>query len=414
MVVMPSHLTGGSTPSPGTLQAIRTGNLFDGEHTHGPSTVLFSGSTVQDVMPGHGQLPTHIAVSDYGPGSCLLPGLIDPHTHLCLNASSDPFAHLERSDDATVFSESQQAASRALRAGITTVRDLGDRSFLSLALRRLGDDAVQMPEILTAGPPLTSVGGHCHSMGGAAEGQDALRAGVRERSQHGCHTVKVMASGGVLTSGSQPFQPQFTLAELQSVVAESRQHGLIAAAHAHDDRSILMAVRAGFDSVEHADFFTSDGVAPNPATIAALAEHGTYACMTLGALPGAPPLPDFISHRLPAITALTGLMHQEGVPLLAGSDAGIGPYKPHDVLPHTLAAFVAAGIQPAHALHIATMRAASALQLMPRRGHIAPGAHADLLAVAGDPTQDIGALHNVLAVYRGGLLVHPASTHPVR
>ncbi|MFH8562520.1 amidohydrolase family protein [Streptomyces sp. NPDC017988] len=409
---MPSRLPGaplsGATPSPGTLQAIRTSYLFDGERSYGPSTVLLSGSTVEDVLPGHAQLPAHISVSDHGPGSCLLPGLIDPHTHLCLNAGAAPFVHLEQSDDATVLSEAQQAASRALRAGITTVRDLGDRSFLSLALRRLGGGTAQMPEILAAGPPLTSVGGHCHSMGGAVEGQHALRASVQERSRRGCHTVKVMASGGVLTHGSLPFRPQFTSAELRAVVAESHKHGLLTAAHAHDDRSILMAVRAGFDSVEHADFFTSDGVVPNLATIAAMAKRGTYACITLGVLPGAPPLPDFISHRLPAITALTRLMHEEGVQLLAGSDAGIGPFKPHDVLPHTLAAFVAAGIQPTHALHLATVRAATALQLTPRRGRIARGAHADLLAVAGNPTQDIGALRNVLAVYRGGLLVHLA------
>ncbi|MER7826255.1 amidohydrolase family protein [Streptomyces sp. NPDC096097] len=396
-----------SASAPETLRAIRTDRLFDGERAYGPSTVLLSGPTVEDVLPGHGPLPAHIPVSDHGPGSCLLPGLIDPHTHLCLNAGSAPFAHLERSDDAAVLGDAGQAAARALRAGITTVRDLGDRSFLGLTLEHKGNGA-QLPEILAAGPPLTSIGGHCHSMGGAAEGQDALRAGVRERSRRGCHTVKVMASGGMLTSGSRPFLPQFTATELRSVVVESHRHGLLAAAHAHDDRSILMAVRAGFDSVEHADFFTADGVAPNPATIAAMAERGTYACITLGERPGAPPLPDSISRRLPAIAALTRLMHEEGVPLLAGSDAGIGPSKPHDVLPHTLAAFVAAGIRPAQALHIATLRAATALRL-PRKGRIAPGLHADLLAVAGDPTQDIRALSNVLAVYRGGIVVHRAS-----
>jgi imidazolonepropionase-like amidohydrolase len=189
-------------------------------------------------------------VLDLGADICVLPGLIDAHVHLAFDASSDVVSMINTVDDGQLLAQMAQAARRALQAGITTVRDLGDRNFLTLKLREQlcgwGDSG---PEIIASGPPITTLGGHCHFLGGVAEGPWELRAAVRERAQRGCEVVKVMASGGHLTAGSSPYQSQYELADLRLIVAEAHRLGLRTAAHVHCPQSIADAVAAGFDTL---------------------------------------------------------------------------------------------------------------------------------------------------------------------
>jgi imidazolonepropionase-like amidohydrolase len=168
-------------------------------------------------------------VLELGSDVCLLPGLIDAHTHLVFDASADVIAALGAVDDTTLLTQMTGAAHRVLQAGITTVRDLGDRAFLALRLREQLEASGQPgPEIVASGPPITTHGGHCHFLGGVADGPQALRAADRERAERGCEVVKVMVSGGQLTPGSKPYESQYELAELRVVVAEARH-----LAHAH-------------------------------------------------------------------------------------------------------------------------------------------------------------------------------------
>jgi imidazolonepropionase-like amidohydrolase len=244
-------------------------------------------------------------------------------------------------------------------------------------------------------------------MGGAVEGADALRAAVAERAARGVDVVKIMASGGVNTPGTDPSAAQFTADELRVVVEEARAHGLPVVAHAHSLDSIRYALAAGVDGIEHCSFITADGMSADEETIAELAAAGTAVCPTLGVIPGMTPPPAVLEMMrktgadYEARTRLFGRLHASGVRLISGSDAGINPGKAHGILPEAVIGLVEGGVSPAVALTTATTQAATALNL-PTKGHLTPGADADLVLVAGNPTTDITTLRTPTAVYLRG------------
>ncbi|MGH3513215.1 MAG: amidohydrolase family protein [Pseudonocardiaceae bacterium] len=386
-----------------TVLAVRAGRMFDGQRCFGPVTVLIDAGHIVDIDTTGATPPARAEVVDLGSDVCLLPGLIDAHVHLAFDASTDVVAGIGAVDDGQLLTQMAQAASRALRAGITTVRDLGDRGFLALALReQLDASGDPGPEIVASGPPITIPGGHCHFFGGVASGQQALRAAVRERAERGCDVVKVMVSGGVLTPGSAVHESQYDLTDLRLIVTEAHGLGLRAAAHVHAPRSIADAVTAGFDTLEHVTFITEDGVAADPATMDAIVESGVVVSATVGQVPGKGEPPPFVTRRLNAVIENWTQLHRCGARIVAGTDAGLGPIKPHDVLPYALGDLTKLGMTNVEALRATTSVAADACGLTGRKGRLIPGADADLLAVTGDPLDDIGAIHNVVAVIRAG------------
>lgn len=390
-----------------TLLAVRASRLFDGYRSFGPSTVLIGGGRIIDVDTTGSPPPAHAELLDLGPDACLLPGLIDAHVHLALGASTDVVAGLAALDDEQLLVQMAQAAHRALRAGVTTVRDLGDRGFLALRLREQLDGWGEPgPEIICSGPPITIRGGHGHFFGGVAAGAHELRAAVRQRAEQGCEVVKVMVSGGHLTPGSgtneSSDEPQYDLADLRLIVAEARRLGLRTAAHVHSPASIADAVSAGFDTLEQVTFCTADGVSADPATIAAIVESGAMVSAPVGEVPGLRELPVTIAGSLEIMIESWARLHRSGARIVPGTDAGVAPSKPHDVLPYGLAALSGLGMTNLEALRAATSVAAAACGLAGRKGRLIPGADADLLAVTGDPLADIRAVHDVVAVIRTG------------
>ncbi|HZA16854.1 MAG TPA: amidohydrolase family protein [Pseudonocardiaceae bacterium] len=304
----------------------------------------------------------------------MLPGLIDAHVHLAFDASTDVVTSIGAVDDAQLLTQMAQAARRALRSGITTVRDLGDRGFLTLALRKQLDASGDLgPEIVASGPPITVRGGHCHFLGGVADGPQALRAAVRERAERGCEVVKVMVSGGQLTPGSASHESQYDLADLRLIVAEAHGLGMTAAAHVHCPGSVANAVKAGFDTLEHVTFLTEDGVAADPATMEAIVESGVVVSATVGHVPGKGQLPPVIARSVGAVIENWARLHRDGARIVPGTDAGIAPRKPHDVLPYGLAALTGLGMTNLEVLRAATSVAAAACGLTGRKGRLAPG-----------------------------------------
>jgi imidazolonepropionase-like amidohydrolase len=387
------------------LLVLRAGQVFDGERVRGASGVVIQDGKITGLDTGGTQAPAGAEVADFGADTCLLPGLIDAHVHLAFDASADVVASLAACDDYALSDRMEAAAARMLRAGVTTVRDLGDRRYLSLKLRQL-PGAAALPHILAAGPPVTTRGGHCWFLGGEAEGQAALRAAVRERAQRGCDVVKVMVSGGNLTAGSAPHQSQYDLAALRAVVEEAHRAGLPAAAHVHGAQAVADAVEAGFDTLEHVTFFTADGVSADPALLDRIAASGVVVSVTAGAIPGGPAPHPAIAPRMTAIAANHRRMFRAGATMVPGTDAGVTPGKPHDVLPYALQALVdRIGMTPVQALRSATSIAAKAIGLAGTKGRISPGADADLLVIRGNPLADIASATRVAAVYRAGVKV---------
>ncbi len=357
---------------------------------------------IVDAGPCHASMP-RAGVVDLGDVT-IMPGLIDAHQHLVFDASSDPVARLQADDDATLILRMRLAAQRALAVGITTIRDLGDRNYLSLTLRdwyRAGAEVG--PRILASGPPITIANGHCWFLGGVAEGPDAIRAAVRERAARGVDVIKIMASGGNMTPTLGPHESQYGETDLAVAHDEAHAHDLPLAVHAHGPQAIADALAVGVDSIEHCTFFSADGVDADPAVLERLAGSACALSMTAALKPGVTSVYPAMQQRLQAIFANTATLHRAGARIVCSSDAGVGPNKPHDVLPYGVSRFLPAiGMSNAEALLATTAVAADVCGIGSITGTLEPGKDADILAVAGNPLEDLTAIHDVAAVFVRG------------
>lgn len=386
-----------------TRRALRAHRLFDGHDMHeGSVTVVTEHGRITDVDVRGAAPPEGVPVDDLGDVT-LLPGLIDTHTHLVFDSSDEVVANVQAASAEDLLAHMRRVLRSVLRAGITTVRDLGDRDYLSLVVRAETEErAGAGPTITAAGPPLTPTGGHCWFLGGQADGPEGVRLAVDERARRGVDVVKLMTTGGRMTPTTPPYESQYSLQELRLGADRAHEHGLTIAGHAHGRQGIADAVTAGFDTLEHVSFMTADGIEPDQGVIDAIAAAGIVASVSVGMLPNAP-VPGFVMTGMRE----KGLAHlkncyDSGVRICVGPDGGIAPAKPHDVLPHGIAVLVEAGIPVRAALTAATSTAAAACGLSGRVGRLAPGHDADVLAVAGNPLVDIAALQTPVAVYRRG------------
>lgn len=334
----------------------------------------------------------------------ILPGLIDIHQHLAFDASTEVVENLQADSDPTLLLRMRMAAQRALAAGITTIRDLGDRNYLALTLRDwFALDQEPGPRILASGPPLTISGGHCWFLGGEADDEEELRRAVRRHAARGVDLIKVMATGGNLTPSLGPHESQYGLSELKAVVDEARAHRLPVVVHAHGRQGIADALAAGADSIEHCTFFSADGVDADPAVVEALIASNRTISATAAMLPGPVPSYPAMVQRLDAIRANMAAICRSGGRLVCSSDAGVVPSKPHDVLPYGVSEFLPSiGLSNAEAITNVTRVAAEACGIDAITGTVEPGKEADIVVVAGNPLDDIQAIHRVIAVFARG------------
>ena len=388
----------------GGPRAYRVDRAFDGEAMiAGGALILVEGARIAAVQPGGAPTPTGFTEVAL-PGATALPGLVNTHVHLCAGDELDALSLDTRRSPEEREAVIRTSLAAQLAAGTTTVRDLGDTGYaVADRTSRPGE-----PRVVASGPPITTPGGHCAAMGGAAAGPEALKRAVAERAEHGVRVVKIIVSGGAMTAGSDLLALQFDREEVAIVVREAHRLGLAVTAHAHSLGSAEVCVDAGVDGIEHFTCLTERGVVTPDALVESVLAAGIVVGPTLGRLPGSTH-----SQSMKAVMERTGLtlesrfrqvaaLHRAGVPIVSGADDGIHPGKPHGVLAYAVAELVTAGIDPAAVLATATSVAAAACGLADRVGRLAPGLDADLLFVDGDPTADITALTRVRAVVLGG------------
>lgn len=388
--------------------AYRAARVFDGtsEGVIEDGAVVVEDGRIASVGPARGLSPNTETV-DLGDVT-LMPGLVDAHVHLVWDASAKPHEVVERESRALTVLRCAKNAALHLRAGVTTVRDLGATDGLSIDVAR----AVELgllpgPRVVAAGRAIAMTGGHGWFLGREADGADAVRRAAREEMKAGAACIKLMASGGVYGHAEEPGSPQLTPEEMRAGVEEAHKAGRRVAAHAYSTAAIGNALEAGVDSIEHGSFLDRDTaemmretgtwLVPTMSVYAAMSEKGPE----LGA-------PEYIQRKtaevLEASRRAFRLALDAGVPMAAGTDCG-APGHPHGTLREELKLMVEAGATPQQALKFGTSGAARLLGLGNELGTLGPGKRADVLAVGGDPLRDIHALDEVRLVLRDGVEV---------
>ena len=344
----------------------------------------------------------------------LLPGLIDAHVHLIGGEEMTPYDDL-RQTAARAAIEGVANARRTLAAGFTTVRDLGSRDFADVALRdAIAAGHVPGPRMLVAVKSLSATGGHgdrndlpddiaVHRYSGIADGEDEVRKKVRENIKYGADWIKVLATGGVMSAGTDPRNADYTEDELRAAVNAAREKGRDVAAHAHGTEGIKRAVRAGVRSIEHASMLDDEAIqlikqhgafiVPNPYTNAYMLERGAAGGYQPYQLEKAK---EIYTLKLES----TRRAIRAGVQIAYGTDAGV---QPHGVNGRQFVILVDAGMTPLQAIQAATLVDAKLLRMEGKIGTLRPGAFADLIAVRGDPLQNIRTLEQPVFVMKDGI-----------
>ena len=371
-----------------------------------PAVVVIEKDRILSVNPATVPTGTVIDLGDV----TILPGLIDMHTHLSFDLEGN---WLHRGVTDTAGDNALRGARNArntLLAGFTTVRDVGSSDFVDVALMRATDrDFIAGPRIFPAGHSIGITGGHCDVTGyipgvmelgpesGVADGPEAVLKAVRYQIKHGAKVIKVCATAGVLSLEGPVGAQQLSEIELRTIVEEAARHGVKVAAHAHGTEGIIAASRAGVASIEHGSIL-------NDEAIRVMKERGTYLVPThyltqairLENLP--PPIRAKSDFIIPRARQSLELAIKSGVKIAFGTDAGVFP---HGQNAREFAVLVERGMTPIDAVRTATINATDLLGVSDR-GNIAPGLLADLVAVPGNPLENIRVLEDVRFVMKGG------------
>ena len=358
------------------------------------------------------KLPATLSVQQFDlSGHSILPGIIDCHVHFCIDSGSNPGEQVASDSDTMLTLRMAKNARKTLEAGVTTVREQGAKNHIDFSFRRAVNEGVcSSPRLILSGQPICMTGGHGWQFGREADGPSEVRRAAREQIKAGADSVKLIATGGIITKGTEISSPQLSEEELRAGVEEAQRAGKLTSAHAQGTEGIKNATRAGISSVEHAYFLDDEGIdlmlkhdtylIPTSAAVKIVVEKGTEAG-----------IPDWAVRK--ASSALESHIQSfkkawdAGVKMAMGTDAGM-PYNYHGDNLQELKAMVELGLNPMEAIIMATKHGAEFLGLSEIIGTVETGKNADLLVVKGNPLEDINVLtnhKNIAYVIKGGEIV---------
>jgi len=371
-------------------------------------SVLVDGTKIAGVLRMPGELmkvSPDVDIIDCT-GKTLTPGFVDAHVHITMDAEANIQNQLADSDPLLMM-RGVRNATRTLRAGITTIRDLGSRNKLALDLRTAIERGLtDGPRMMVSGEPVIMTGGHGHFMGREADGPHEVRKAAREQLKAGADCIKLMSTGGVLTPGVNEGAAQLTEDELRAAIEEAHKAGFTSATHGIGNEGIKNALRAGIDSVEHGvhldqealDLLLSNDayLVPTLSAVHHIVEKGTEAGIPEYAVTKA-------KRSYDAHLRSFGAALAAGVKLAMGTDAST-PFNEHGRNLYELALMVQNGLSPLEAIRVSTSGGAQLLKWDDRIGTIEKGKLADLVLIDGDPLEDITLLQTaVVGVWKDGV-----------
>lgn len=384
------------------------------------ATVIIEENRIVDIRKGFATAGADDQLIDLS-DSTLMPGLMDMHTHI--SSQQGPRAYMERFtlNEADYSFKAVHFAGITLQAGFTTIRNLGDSYNETVALRKAIDNGlVQGPRIFTAAKSIATTGGHADPTNGRAKvlmgdpgpqegvvnGVADARKAVRQRYKDGADLIKITATGGVLSVAKSGQNPQFMTDELQAIVDTAKDYEMKVAVHAHGKEGMIRAIKAGVDSIEHGTYMDDE-------VIALMKKHGTYYVPTV--LAGAWVaekakidgfFPDLVRPKAAAIGPLIqqtfARAYKAGVNIAFGTDSGVSAHGDNS---QEFRLMTEAGMPAIETIRAATYHGARLLGIDDRLGTIEKGKLADLIAVKGNPLDDINLMNSIRFVMKDGQVI---------
>ncbi len=407
---------------PDTLLAatiIHAGRLIDGrsEELQSEMSIVVEDGRITKVVPGFLKPAEGDKLIDLS-ALTVMPGLMDMHTHLMGQHSKDSYTEKFFMEESDYALRSTMFARATLMAGFTTVRDLGDNGINSVSLRKaITEGWIIGPRIYTAGKSIATTGGHADPTNGlkgdyrrdagpvegVINGTDDARKAVRQRYKDGADLIKLTATGGVLSLAASGQNPQFTDEELKAIVETAKDYNMVVTVHAHGAEGMKRAVLAGVNSIEHGTYMTDE-------IMELMKERGTYWVPTNMAgewvakkaeEPGY--FPEIVRPKAaaigPAIRQTFSKAYKAGVKIAFGTDSGVSP---HGENAHEFELMVEGGMPPMKAIQSATLEGARLLRVEEKLGTLEATKLADVIAVQGNPLDDISVMRNVVFVMKEG------------
>ncbi len=406
-------LTG--SPALADTTYIKAGSLFDsrtGKVTR-DAVIVVDDDRITTVGSSDMSIPADATVIDLA-SSFVLPGVMDMHTHVVGNLDSYFFSDYFQSPHRATIGGVVNAE-KTLMAGFTTIRNVGASDYADIAIRNaINAGEIPGPRMAVSGPGLGITGGHCdrnslnssfeERSDGVADGPWAVREKVRKNIKYGADLIKFCATGGVFSKGTKVGMTQYTLEEMKAIVDEAHTHERKVAAHAHGTEGIKRAIEAGVDSIEHASFLDKEAVRMGikKGTFFALDIYNTEYTLAKGKENGVPEENINKEREVGTIQRESfSLAVKMGAKVVFATDSGVYPHGDNG---KQFARAVRFGMTPAQAIQSATSVTADLLGWEDSVGQIAPGMYADIIAVHGDPLEDISELEDVDFVMKGGVV----------